>query len=141
MLKASNVLLRVAAIVGTIYGAILLVLVPALFICGFSTTIRDMLVQAMYDGTITVHSNDLPYENIAALFQAMFIILGCVLLNIGAMCVINAIIAVRTRREPTRGRYIASIITGALTTDFSLIAGIFGLICLSRAERQKRFEE
>ena len=140
MLKASRILLRVAAIVGTVCGALLLACVPFFFVIGFSSTIRDMLVQAMNDGTINTNTNDLPYENVASALQIMFVILGFTLLIIGVCCVVNAIIAVRTRNEPTRGRYIACIVTGALSTDFSIIAAIFGLICLKKQERLKEIE-
>ena len=141
MLKASRVLLRVAAIVGTVCGALLLACVPAFFIIGFSNRIHDMLVEAMNDGTINTHTNDLSFESIAFGLQIMFIVLGFTLLLIGVTCVINAVISVKTRNEPTRGRYIACIVTGALSTDFSIIAAIFGLICLHKAERQNKLEE
>ena len=141
MLKASRTLLRVAAIVGTVCGSLILACVPAFFIIGFSSTIRDMLVEAMKDGTVTVQGTSASYETIALVIQGMFIGLGFTLLIIGVVCVVNAIIASKTRNEPTRGRYIACIVTGALSTDFSLIAGIFGLICLAREERKKKLEE
>ena len=141
MLKASRSLLRVAAIVGTVCGALILACVPAFFIIGFSSTIRDMLVEAMKDGTVTVHDTSASYETLVFIIQGIFVSLGFTLLIIGVMCVANAIIATRTRNEPTRGRYIACIVTGALSTDFSLIAGIFGLICLAREENKKKLEE
>ncbi len=142
MLKASRSLLRVAAIVGTVCGALILACVPAFFIIGFSSTIRDMLVEAIDNGTITAHSDaGLGTEEIVLVFQIMFIVSGFVLLIIGVLCVVNAIIASKTRREPTRGRYIACIVTGALSTDFSLVAGILGLVNLGREERKKQFEE
>lgn len=141
MLKASRSLLRVAAIVGTVCGALILACVPAFFIIGFSSTIRDMLVEAMKDGTVTVHDTSASYETLVFIIQGIFVSLGFTLLVIGVMCVVNAIIATRTRNEPTRGRYIACIVTGALSTDFSLIAGIFGLICLAREENKKKLEE
>ena len=141
MLKASRSLLRVAAIVGTVCGALILACVPAFFIIGFSGTIRDMLVEAMKDGTVAVHGTSASYETVAFIIQGTFVSLGFTLLIIGVMCVVNAIIATRTRNEPTRGRYIACIVTGALSTDFSLIAGIFGLICLAREENKKKLEE
>lgn len=128
-------------IVGTVFGALILACVPVFFVLGFSSTIRDMIVSAMEDGTITVTGDDLPYEKLVILLQVMFIILGFTLLTIGVCCVVNAIIASKTRREPTRGRYVACIVTGALSTDFSLVAGILGLICLAREERRKKFEE
>ena len=141
MLKASRSLLRVAAIVGTVCGALILACVPAFFIIGFSSTIGDMLVEAMKDGTVTVHDTSASYETLVFIIQGIFVSLGFTLLIIGVMFVVNAIIATRTRNEPTRGRYIACIVTGALSTDFSLIAGIFGLICLAREENKKKLEE
>ena len=141
MLKASRSLLRVAAIVGTVCGALILACVPAFFIIGFSSTIGDMLVEAMKDGTVAVHGTSASYETLVFIIQGIFVSLGFTLLIIGVMCVVNAIIATRTRNEPTRGRYIACIVTGALSTDFSLIAGIFGLICLAREENKKKLEE
>lgn len=138
MLKASKVLLRVAAIVGTVCGALILACVPFFFVIGFSSTIRDMLIKAMNDGTITTNTNDLPYETIVLGLQIMFIALGFTLLLVGACCVVNAVIAVKTREEPTRGRYIACIVTGALSTDFSIIAAIFGLICLKERNVKNR---
>ena len=141
MLKASRSLLRVAAIVGTVCGALILACVPAFFIIGFSNTIRDMLVEAMKDGTVTFRDTSASYETLVFIIQGIFVSLGFTLLIIGVMCVVNAILSLRTRNEPTRGRYIACIVTGALSTDFSLIAGIFGLICLGREERRKKLEE
>ena len=141
MLKASRSLLRVAAIVGTVCGALILACVPAFFIIGFSSTIRDMLVEAMKDGTVTFRDTSASYETLVFIIQGIFVSLGFTLLIIGVMCVVNAIIATRTRNEPTHGRYIACIVTGALSTDFSLIAGIFGLICLAREENKKKLEE
>ena len=141
MFKASRTLLRVAAIVGTVCGALVLACVPAFFIIGFSSTIHNMLVEAMNDGTVSVHGTDASHDTVAYIIQGMFIGLGFTLLVIGVMCVVNAIIAARTRNEPTRGRYIACIVTGALSTDFSAIAAIFGLICLAREQRKKELEE
>ena len=101
-----------------------------------------MLIKAIEDGSIAVHSNhDIPAKDIVLIFQISFILTGVVLLIVGAMCVANAIIASKTRNEPTRGRYIACIVTGALSTDFSIVGGILGLIYLKRQERQKQIEE
>ena len=141
MLKASRVLLKVAAILGTVLGAIFLASVPVFLVIGFSTTIRDMLIEAFNNGTISTTFEDASYETIVLVLQIVFISLGFVFLIIGGMCVANAIIASKTRNEPTRGRYIACIITGALSTDFSLVGGIFGLICLSRQQRKPEIEE
>ena len=87
MLKASRSLLRVAAIVGTVCGALILACVPAFFIIGFSSTIRDMLVEAMKDGTVTVHDTSASYETLVFIIQGIFVSLGFTLLIIGVMCV------------------------------------------------------
>ena len=142
MFRASRTLLRVAAIVGTVFGALILACVPAMFVIGCSPTIRDMLIKSFEDGTITVHSSgDFSAKDFVFFFQFLFVFLAVLFIIIGGCCVANAIIATKTRNEPTRGRYIACIITGALSTDFSIIAGIFGLICLARQQRQKKLEE
>lgn len=142
MLKASRALLRVATILGTVCGALILACVPALLVIGVSPTIHDMLVNAVNDGSIKVHSNvELTAQQIVLGLQIVFVSTAVVLLIIGVMCVVNAIIASKTREEPTRGRYIACIVTGALSTDFSIVAAIFGLICLSKQEQTKKLEE
>ena len=143
MSKAISALLKAAMIVGTIVGALLLACCPGLFVLGFSPVIHDMLVTALEDGVIAVrgYGADLPYESLAFLIQAAMWSCGFSFLIIGVICVINAILASRTRREPTRKRYIDCIVTGALSTDFSSIAGILGLVSLTREERRKRFEE
>ena len=141
MLKASNALLKAAMIVGTIVGAIVLATVPFFFVIGFSPVIRDMLIEAMKQGEINVQGDATPYELGALIIQVSFVVLAFSMLIVGGMCVANAIIASRTRREPTRGLYIACIVTGAMSTDFSLVAGILGLINLNRELTRKRFEE
>ena len=142
MLRTSRILLKVATIVSTICGAIILAFVPVFLTIGFSSTIHDMLLEAIKDGTVTVHSsNGLSNEQMVKLFQVIFATVGFVFIIIGVLCVANAIIASKTRNEPTRGRYIACIITGALSTDFSLVGGIFGLISLARIEKNKQIDE
>ena len=86
MLKASRALLKVATIIGTICGALILAFVPACFILGFSNVIRDMLVKAVNDGEVIIHSSvDLKPEQIALMIQVMFIVLGFTLLPIGVL--------------------------------------------------------
>lgn len=140
MEKASRTLLRIAAIVGTVCGALILACVPFLIVMGASTTIKEMLVAAINEGN--VHSDlDLPPEEVAGIVQLVLIMTAVLLTMIGGLCVANAIISSKARSNPTEGLMIASIITGALTTDFSLVGGIFGMICIKRRARKKQLEE
>ena len=140
MEKASRALLKVAAIFGTVCGALILACVPVMLVLGISPTIREMLTTAIEDGSI--HTDlDLPAAQIALGVQIVLIVTAVMLIFVGGCCVANAIISSKTREEPTRGRYIACIITGALSTDFSIIGSVFGLIVLKRKERRQKLEQ
>ena len=140
MQKASRILLLVATIVSTVVGALLLACVPALFVLGVSPTIANMLRDAINSGEIKNDPN-VPVDTAILILQIVFIVTAVVLLTIGVCAVINAIISSKTRKNPTRGLYIACIVTGALSTDFSIVAGILGLITLSKQERNKQIVE
>ena len=142
MEKASRTLLRIAVIFGTILGALVLACVPCLIVLGASPAIKDMLVEAITSGDVNVHSDfDLTAEQIATLIQVVLLVTAGLLIYLGAICVANAIISSKARNNPTEGLMIAAIITGALSTDFSLVGGIFGLICVKRRARRKQIEE
>ena len=140
MQKASRILLLVATIVSTVVGALLLACVPALFVLGVSPTIANMLRDAINSGEIKNDPN-VPVDTAILILQIVFIVTAVVLLTIGVCAVITAIISSKTRKNPTRGLYIACIVTGALSTDFSIVAGILGLITLSKQERNKEIVE
>ena len=140
MQKASRILLLVATIVSTVVGALLLACVPALFVLGVSPAIANMLRDAINSGEIKNDPN-VPVDTAILILQIVFIVTAVVLLTIGVCAVINAIISSKTRKNPTRGLYIACIVTGALSTDFSIVAGILGLITLSKQERNKEIVE
>lgn len=140
MQKASSTLLLVATIVSTVAGAIILALVPALIISGISPTISNMLREAIANGDIK-NDSSISADTAVLIIQTVFIVTGVMLATVGGCCVVNAVIASKTRRAPTRNLYIACIVTGALSTDFSLVAGILGLIALSRQERNQQIVE
>ena len=93
-----------------------------------------MLITAIDDGTITVEGNLASGDaaSIATILQVMFVILAFVFVILGVCCLINAIICSKTRSNPTRKFYIACIVTGALSTDLSIVGGILGLIVLNK---------
>lgn len=140
MQKTSRTLLLVATIVSTVVGAIILALVPVLIILGVSPTISNMLREAIANGEIK-NDSSVSADTAVLIIQTIFIVTGVILTVVGGCCVVNAVIASITRRAPTRNLYIACIVTGALSTDFSLVAGILGLIALSRQERNQQTVE
>ena len=137
MLKSSCILLKIAMIFGTIIGSMILAMCPAFFAIGFSSHIHQLLVEAAQEGAI-YSSIDISDEATATAIQGVFIALAFVFLVLGGVCVANAIISSRTRNKPSENLYIACIVTGALSTGFSLVAGIFGLICLNKNKDQQK---
>lgn len=142
MLRISRTFLKIAKIVSTVCAGIMLACAPVMLVLGFSGTIHDMLLAAINDGTLTVSSSaGLTNEQIVAVFQGTYIASGFVLLFFGGVCLANALISSKTSREPTRNRYIACIVTGALSTDFSIPAAILGLISMKQEEQKPEIEE
>lgn len=140
MQKASKTLLLVATIVSTVVGALIIALVPFLIVLGVSPTIANMLREAINSGEIK-NDSSIPVDTVILILQTIFIVTGVMLAVVGGCCVVNAVIASKTRRAPTRNLYIACIVTGALSTNFSLVAGILGLIALSRQQRNQQIVE
>lgn len=135
MERASSILLKIATIVGTIVAALLGVVTPLFIILGASPAIHDSLVQGFDNGDLAYQG--FPDSESAARFvQGVFLALGIVYAILVALCVANAIISSKARRLKTRNLYIAAIVTGALSTDLSLVGGIFGLIALKRKENK-----
>lgn len=140
MQKASKTLLLVATIVSTVVGALIIALVPFLIVLGVSPTIANMLREAINSGEIK-NDSSIPVDTVILILQTIFVVTGVILALLGASCVVNAIISSKARRAPTRNLFVACIITGALSTNFSLVGGILGLIALSKQESTKQIVE
>lgn len=142
MLRISRIFLKIATIVSTVTGAIILACSPVFLVLGFSSKIRDMVVTAINDGTINATSSaGLTTEQMVSVFQGSFIACGFVLIVLGIMCVVNAVLSSKTRSEPSKERYIACIVTGALSTDLSIPGAILGLIASKKEENNSQIEE
>ena len=138
MKKASFILYKISTILGAIIGAIILAGAPALLIMGFSDHIHGMLVEAYADGVIVwpfgITFADMDAETYAWLTQVYLMSIGFVCVIIGVTCVVASIIAIKVRKEATRGLLIASIIVGAFSLETMVAAGILGLIALKKQQ-------
>ena len=142
MERISNTFLKVGMIVSLVAGAIILCCVPVFFVIGFSSNIRDMILEDIDNGRISYQGNGVTPEEFVTIMQVTFAALGFVMLIIGAICFANAFICSAARKSQTRGLYIAAIITGAMSTDFAIPGGVLGLISLSKkAKKQNQIEE
>ena len=136
MERASRILIKVGMIVSIVYAAIMLFSSPFMIVMGVSSHIHDMIVDGVSNGEIY---SDLSPEQAAIVVQATLLSLGIMFIIFGLVGLIDAIIASKTLREPSKNRYIACIILGALSTELTLVGGILGLISLSRKNRKQDY--
>ena len=139
MKRASEILFKISTILGAIIGGVVLAFVPFELIVGFSGHIREMLIEAFDNGTIT-YTGDISQMNgelFATIIQTTLVVSGIISILVGVGCVIGAILGVRARKEATRGLLIASIVVGALSLDSLVVAGIFGLIVLNKEAKRE----
>lgn len=142
MERTSNTFLKVGMIVSLVVGAIVLCCVPLFLVIGFSSNIREMILEDINSGRISYQGNGVTPEEFVTIMQVTFVTLGFVMLTIGAICIANAFICSAARKSQTRGLYIAAIITGAMSTDFAIPGGVLGLISLSKkSKKQNQIEE
>lgn len=135
MNRISNVMLRVGMILCIICAATLLFCTPFLITMGVSPHIHEMIAEAVRNGDI---NSEYAPDVAAGVFQGIMLGYGIFCLIYGALCVAAAVVASKTLREPTRGRYIACIVFGTMTTGFATAGGILGLIYQARVARNER---
>ncbi len=138
MKRISNTMLRVGMILCIVCGALLLFMTPFLIATGVSPRIHDMIVEAVESGNV---NSDYAPEVAATIVQSVSLSCGIVLLIYGALCVAAAIVNSKTLREASRGRYIACIVLGTMTTGFAMAGGILGLIADARIRRNQVNEQ
>ena len=135
--KISNTMLKIGMILSIVCSAILLFTSPFLITIGVSPHIREMIIEGVKNGDI---NSDYAPEIAAAIVQGLALGAGITYVLLGALCVADAIVASLTLKEPSRGRYIACIVLGTMSTNFTIAGGILGLIYSARVERNKRRE-
>lgn len=138
MKRISNTMLRIGMILCIVCGALLIFTVPFLITCGVSPRIHQMIVEAVESGNV---NSDYAPEVAATIVQSMLLGTGIGLLIYGALCVAAAIVDSKALKETSRGRYIACIVLGAMTTGFAMAGGILGLIADARIRRNQAREQ
>ena len=130
MKKLSSTFLKVGMIIGFILAGVFLVSSLFFIVLGVSDVTREMLIEAYNSGDI---QTDLPdAEAFATFVQIYLITFGVAFIYLGAMSLVDAIVASLTLRQPSKGKYIACIVLGAMCIEFLILGGIFGLIALKR---------
>ena len=137
MKKASNILLKIAHIFGLVMGILLLISFIPMILVACMPEVRDAVIQMMQENGAEFGDDT---EYIVTLYQVMIVVYSMLFVYLGIMCIVDAAIASKAMTEPSRGRYIACIILGAMSTDFSLVGGILGLIALNKENKQKQQE-
>ena len=135
MNRISNVMLRVGMILCIICAVTLLFCTPFLITMGVSPRIHQMIVEAVENGSV---DSDYAPEIAAGIVQGVMLATGIFSLIYGALCVAAAVVSSKTLREPTRGRYIACIVLGCMSTGFAIAGGVLGLIYQARVARNQR---
>ena len=135
MNRISNVMLRVGMILCIICAVTLLFCTPFLITMGVSPRIHQMIVEAVENGSV---DSDYAPEIAAGIVQGVMLATGIFSLIYGALCVATAVVSSKTLREPTRGRYIACIVLGCMSTGFAIAGGVLGLIYQARVARNQR---
>ena len=139
MRRTSNTLLRVGMIVSTVFAALVLISAVTLIVLGVLPGVHEALVEYYNSGD--VHTSISNAETFAIIFQSMLLAAGISTAIYGALCVVDAIIASMTLRNPTKNGCILCIVFGALSTGVTIVGGIFGLIAESKENSQTQIEE
>ena len=136
MKKAAETLYIIGFILCIVAAAFLLLPSPVLIVLGVSPKINSMVVDAIKEYATDSFASE-HAQLFASLLQTCFILSAVFCILIGLACVVNAIVISRTRKEETRGLYIATIILGAFTVNITILAGIFSLIADNKKSQQE----
>ena len=74
--------------------------------------------------------------------KAYFMTLGIIFFVLAVMNIVSAIVAFKGRNSMSKGVMIGNIVIGALAcAEINIVAAIFGLIAISRKNRQQNIIE
>lgn len=137
MKRASDILLKISYIFGLVMGILLLVsFVPTICIA-FLPEAREAFIQVLENNGADFGDDP---EAIALIVQLSIVCYSLVFVFLGTLCIVDAVISKKALNEPSKNRYIACIILGAMSVEFSLIGGILGLVALNRENNRKQQE-
>ena len=135
MNKGTKIVLRVGAIILAAFAAIFIVEGVAFATLG-SGVIHEALKEGIINGSIRTSFDTTDPEKAAVSIELTFTILGYAFLGVGTLCVPASIFGFITAARPSRERYIACIVLGALSfVPVCLIGGIMGLVSIHREQQ------
>ncbi len=130
MKKAGQILLLISGIF-TIISAIAVIIGGIVCLVFAGPELRQVIIDGIKDGTITTTIPGTP-EEVAAILQSTFLVVGISLLASVIVIVGCAVVAFLGVKFNSKGLYIANIVLGIVGGSiFSLIGGI---LCLASNE-------
>ena len=99
---------------------------------------REALIQSFEENGADF--GELTAEQVVYVWQLLIISSATAFVWLGVMCIVDAVISKKAMDNPSKGHYIACIVLGAMSTDFSVVGGILGLIALSKENKTKQEE-
>lgn len=139
MKKASRVLLKIAHIYGLIMGIYCLLVSLVWIVISLNPVMRDAIVQSLEENGVDF--GELSPEQIVLLFQLIIASSAVAFVYLGVISIVDAVVSRKALNNPTRGRLIACMILGAMSTDFSFVGGMLGIFSLAKENRMKAREE
>lgn len=139
MKRASNIVLLVGQIFGIVMSVVCFLTAISCFVCAGIPELRDALVEVFENNGVDFGNFDA--ETLVLFIQSLIITSGVMMILLGVVSIIDAVMAAKAIKEPTKGRLIACIILGLFSTDITVVGGILGLIALGKEERRKALEQ
>ena len=129
MKKATRILLLVSGIM-SIVDAVILLITSIVFMVLSSPSLRQYYVDGLRDGSVHSSFTGSP-EEVAKAIQAVFLVVGIILLFVTIFAIANAVVSFLARNKESKGLYIMAIVFGVLSgVAVSVVGGIFGLCVL-----------
>ena len=133
MRVASNVLLKLGRIFSIICAVMFLVCVPIFLTVFLLPDFHDQFIAYLQSIGI---DGDGSAEALSIILMVYVVAIVVILVIAAVLMFIAASFCSKALHTPSKGRYIACIIIGAMSMNLVLIGGIFGLIAQSREDRQ-----
>ena len=128
MKKASDILLLIGSILSFSLIAVYLISSIVFFVLG-SPAAKQFILDGINNGSIGSSIPADSPEQLVTILQAMFIASGVVMFIPMAFAIVSGIVALKARRNATRGLYIANIVFGIISgSEINLVGAILGLI-------------
>lgn len=135
MKVASRILFLIGGIVSFVNAGMLLLMSLIFGIFEFPF-VRDLMLEAMESGEASTAA-DSP-EMAALIVQISFAICIAAFIIYAALCVVNGILSLKARRNPTKQLCIINIVFGLITgIEVNTVGGFLGFFSLKKEEKQE----